>query len=117
VSVLIVDDHPTFRRFARHLLEQAGFTVVGEAEDCASGIEAARELQPHAILLDILLPDGSGLDVAATLAETYGAAVVVLTSSRSAADLGAALAEAPARGFIPKNDFSGEAFAALVSEP
>jgi DNA-binding NarL/FixJ family response regulator len=117
VSVLIVDDHPTFRRFARRLLEQAGFTVVGEAEDCASGIEAARELQPHAILLDILLPDGSGLDVAATLAETYGAAAVVLTSSRSASDLGAALEEAPARGFIPKHDFSGEAFAALVQEP
>jgi DNA-binding NarL/FixJ family response regulator len=117
VSVLIVDDHPTFRRFARQLLEQAGFAVVGEAEDCASGLEAARKLQPQAILLDILLPDGSGLDVAATLAERYEAAAVVLTSSRSAADLGAALDETPARGFIPKNTFSGKAFAALVNEP
>jgi DNA-binding NarL/FixJ family response regulator len=116
VSVLIVDDHPTFRRFARRVLEQAGFAVVGEADDCASGLEAARELQPQAILLDILLPDGSGLDVAATLAAHYDTAAVVLTSSRSADDLGAALDEAPARGFIPKNTFSGEAFAALLGQ-
>jgi DNA-binding NarL/FixJ family response regulator len=115
--VLIVDDHPTFRRFARRLLEQAGFAVVGEAEDCASGIEAARRLRPQTILLDILLPDGSGLDVAATLAEALGATAVVLTSSRSAADLGAALDEAPARGFIPKHDFNGAAFSALVGGP
>ena len=82
-----------------------------------SGLEAARELQPQAILLDILLPDGSGLDVAAAIAERYEAAAVVLTSSRSAADLGAALEDTPARGFIPKNTFSGEAFAALVNKP
>jgi DNA-binding NarL/FixJ family response regulator len=115
VTVLIVDDHPTFRRFARRLLEQAGFSVVGEAGDCATGIEAARQLQPTAVLLDVLLPDGSGLEVAAALAERYTTAVV-LTSSRSASDLGAALQEAPARGFIPKHTFSGEAFAALVDE-
>jgi DNA-binding NarL/FixJ family response regulator len=116
VTVLIVDDHPTFRRFARRLLEQAGFAVVGEADDCASGIAAARALHPEAVLLDILLPDGSGLDVAATLAERYQATAVVLTSSRSADDLGIALDEAPARGFIPKERFSSEAFAALVGE-
>jgi DNA-binding NarL/FixJ family response regulator len=116
VSVLIVDDHPLFRRFARRLLEEAGFAVVGEADDCASGIDAARELRPQAVLLDIMLPDGSGLDVAADLAATYQATAVVLTSTRSAADFGAALSGAPARGFIPKDDFTGEAFAALVDE-
>jgi DNA-binding NarL/FixJ family response regulator len=72
-TVLIVDDHPTFRRFARQLLEQAGFAVVGEAEDCASAIDAARVLAPAAILLDVLLPDGSGLDIAAELARTHTA--------------------------------------------
>ncbi len=118
VTVLIVDDHPTFRRFARLVLEQAGFSVVGEAEDGATGIEAARTLAPQAILLDIMLPDGSGLDVATTLAESFDTAVsVVLTSSRSAADLGVALTHTPSRGFIAKSDFSGDAFAALVGPP
>jgi DNA-binding NarL/FixJ family response regulator len=114
MTVLIVDDHPTFRRFARRLLEDAGFDVVGEAEDGAEAIEAARDLNPQAVLLDVLLPDRSGLEVAAELAVTLAASAVVLTSSRSASDLGVALEEAPARGFIAKSDFSGGAFAELV---
>jgi DNA-binding NarL/FixJ family response regulator len=114
VTVLIVDDHPTFRRFARLLLEEAGFAVVGEAGDGATALASARELRPAAVLLDVLLPDASGLDVATTLAEAPDAPAVVLTSSRSANDLGAALAEAPSRGFIPKASFSGRAFAELL---
>jgi DNA-binding NarL/FixJ family response regulator len=114
-TVLIVDDHPTFRKFARRLLEEAGFAVVGEATDGAGAIDAARRLRPQAVLLDVLLPDISGLDVAGTLAESDDAPAVVLTSSRSERDLGLALTEAPARGFLPKASFSGAGFAALVA--
>jgi DNA-binding NarL/FixJ family response regulator len=117
VTVLIVDDHPTFRKFARRLLEEEGFAVVGEAHDGAAAIEVARELQPAAVLLDVLLPDRSGLEVAAALAATRDGPTVVLTSSRSARDLGLALQEAPARGFIPKAAFTGSAFAALLGSP
>ena len=114
-TVLIVDDHPTFGRFARRLLEQAGFAVVGEAEDAAEALARARELSPDAVLLDVLLPDASGLDVAAELAEARDAPAVVLTSSRSERDLGVVLREAPARGFIPNASFTGAAFAELVA--
>jgi DNA-binding NarL/FixJ family response regulator len=114
VTVLIVDDHPTFRQFARRLLEEAGYAVVGEAGDAAAAIEATRRLQPAVVLLDVLLPDGSGLDVAAELAERSSAPAVVLTSSRTSEDLGAALDTAPACGFIAKSDLTGAALAALV---
>ena len=67
-TVVIVDDHPTLRRFARRVLEESGFIVVGEAVDGASGIRSAVELRPTAVLLDVLLPDRSGLEVAAVLA-------------------------------------------------
>jgi DNA-binding NarL/FixJ family response regulator len=117
LTVLIVDDHPTFRRFARRLLEEAGFAVVGEAADGSSAIDAARELRPEAVLLDVLLPDISGLSVAVTLAASQDAPAVVLTSSRSAGDLGAALSEAPARGFIQKAELTGAAFAAVLALP
>jgi DNA-binding NarL/FixJ family response regulator len=114
-TVLIVDDHPTFRRFARRLLEEAGFPVVGEAGDGAAAVDAARDLQPQAVLLDVLLPDMSGLEVAVALAGQADPPAVVLTSSRSAGDLGVALRETPARGFIPKEAFTGAAFAELVA--
>lgn len=117
MTVLIVDDHPTFRRFARQLLEAAGFDVVGEAEDGAGALAACRELRPSAILLDVLLPDRSGFEVAAALAGDQDPPDVVLTSSRSARDLGVALDEAPARGFIPKAGFTGAAFARLLVQP
>lgn len=113
-TVLIVDDHPTFRKFARRLLEQAGFAVVGEAPDGAGALASTRELCPEAVLLDVLLPDRSGLEVAAELAATDDAPAVVLTSSRSERDLGVALREAPARGFIPKASFTAASFAELV---
>ncbi len=111
------DDHPTFRKFARRLLEEAGFAVVGEAGDGAAAVEAVRDLRPAAVLLDVLLPDRSGFDVAGELAQASGSPTVVLTSSRSARDLGIALDEAPARGFIPKAGFSGAAFAELLGRP
>jgi DNA-binding NarL/FixJ family response regulator len=109
--ILIVDDHPTFRRFARRVLEEFGYEVVGEADSVAGAIEATARLRPAAVLLDILLPDGSGLDAVSRLAPT---AAVVLTSSRSAEDFGLRLDEVHARGFIAKSTFSAQTFAALI---
>jgi DNA-binding NarL/FixJ family response regulator len=113
-SVLIVDDHASFRRFARRSLEQAGFEVVGEAEDGTSGIEETCRLSPDVVLLDVLLPDVSGLEVARRLAPCESTRVV-LTSSRTAAELGVALDEAEADGFIPKNELSGASLARLLA--
>ena len=70
-TVLVVDDHPTFRRFARWMLEEAGFHVVGEAGGCSEAMERARDLRPEAVLLDVRLPDVPGLDVAARLSQSF----------------------------------------------
>jgi len=114
VTVLVVDDHPSFRRFARELLEADGFVVVDEAADGASALAAARELRPQVVLLDVLLPDTSGLELAERLGSDSSGPVVVLTSSRSADDFGDALARSSARGFIAKADLTATAVAALV---
>jgi two-component system, NarL family, nitrate/nitrite response regulator NarL len=113
-TVLVVDDHPTFRRFARRMLEEAGFHVVGEAGGCSEAMERARDMRPQALLLDVLLPDGSGLDVAAKLSQSFEGMLVVLTSSRCRSDFGAALDDVPMAGFIPKSALSGDAFAELL---
>jgi DNA-binding NarL/FixJ family response regulator len=115
-TVLIVDDHPSFRHFARKLLDSAGFVVVGDAEDGASAIAAVRALQPDVVLLDVLLPDISGLDVAKELAVQPERPLVVLTSSRSASDLGELVRSEHATGFISKRDLTVAALAALLGE-
>ena len=113
-SVLIVDDHPSFRATARLLLEAEGWVVVGEAEDGERAITRCAELAPDVVLLDVNLPDINGFDVAARLTARDGAPAVVLTSSRDSSDFGPLVARCGARGFLPKADLSGDALARLV---
>ena len=113
-TVLIVDDHAGFRRFARRLLEAGGFQVVGEAGDGASAVVAVEAMRPELVLLDIVLPDIDGFAVAERLAADGAGAVVVLTSSREAADFGERLRQSPVSGFIHKDEISAAALAALA---
>jgi putative two-component system response regulator len=101
-KVLIVDDEPELRYALRRILTRAGHTVV-EAE---SGAEALRRLLEHApvdvVLLDLNLPDGSGLEILSTI-RASGAAVgvVVFTGSDASADMRDALARG-ATGYLHK---------------
>jgi CheY-like chemotaxis protein len=113
-TVLVVDDHPSFRRFARRLLDAAGYLVVEEAADGASALAAVRALRPDVVLLDVLLPDTTGFELAELLAADPAPPVVVLTSSRSAAEFSASLARSSARGFIAKRDLSVATLAAVM---
>jgi DNA-binding NarL/FixJ family response regulator len=115
--VLIVDDHPSFRHFAKRLLDAAGFRVVGEAGDGASALAEARRLRPDLVLLDVLLPDMSGLAIAEALAADSYHPRVVLVSSRSASELGAALQQSSADGFIAKSELTAATLAAFASGP
>jgi CheY-like chemotaxis protein len=80
VSVLVVDDDPTFRVLARRLLLACGLTVVGEADSVAAALSTARELKPSAALVDVGLPDGDGFTLARQLAALPQPPRVVLTS-------------------------------------
>ena len=113
-SVLIVDDHPSFRASARALLEAEGFVVVGEAADGESAIEAARDLHPDIVLLDVQLPDVSGFLVASQLTRNGSEVMVVLVSSRDGSDYGPLVEQSGARGFVPKGELTGARIAALL---
>ena len=113
-TVLIVDDHPSFRASAQAILEAEGFEVVGEAEDGESAIEAAQQLRPDVVLLDVQLPDIDGFEVTRRLTSNGRGPCVVLVSSRDASDLGPLVAGSGACGFIAKNELSGAAVAALA---
>lgn len=114
VTVLIADDHPSFRSSARAILEADGFEVIGEVADGASAIEQARELAPDVLLLDVQLPDMDGFAVSAKLHQIGAGPAVVLISSRDACDYGTLVEESGARGFIPKDELSGAALVNLL---
>jgi DNA-binding NarL/FixJ family response regulator len=113
-TVLIVDDHPSFRSSAHALLEAEGFEVVGEAEDGASALEAAERLHPDVVLLDVQLPDIDGFEVTRRLTSNGDGPSVVLVSSRELSDYGELVDGSGARGFLPKNELSGAAVAELL---
>ena len=115
VEVLIVDDNPGFRLRARRWLESGGYEVVAEAADAASALEAARRHGPDVVLLDVELPDMSGLSLAERLAGEPDPPAVVLTSTHEAADFGEHLSRCGARGFLPKAELSGERLSALLA--
>ena len=114
LTVLIVDDQPSFRALARTVLQAEGFDVVGEAVDGASALTEAERLRPELVLLDAQLPDTDGFAVAAQLTRDGGGPAVVLTSSRDAADFGPLIAESGALGFVPKAELSAAALAAFL---
>jgi DNA-binding NarL/FixJ family response regulator len=114
LSVLIVDDHPSFRAGARRLLEGEGYDVVGEAVDGAGGLAAARDLRPDVVLLDVQLPDLDGFEVSSRLATDEAPPAVVLVSSRDGADYGSLADRSGALGFIPKSQLSGATIEALL---
>jgi len=113
-SVLIVDDNPRFRDRARRWLEASGFAVVAEAADGRSALEAIRDHRPAVVLLDVELPDMSGIAVANRVTGEPDSPAVVLTSTHDAADYGDRAVRCGARGFVPKAELSGEAIADLL---
>jgi DNA-binding NarL/FixJ family response regulator len=114
LRLLIVEDQTVLREGIRQLIEsEEGMTVVGEAGTVSEAIAQAKRLQPEVILLDLKLPDGSGLDAARQiLAQNDPPAVLILSTYedialvKSALDLGAS-------GYIPKTASFSEIAAAV----
>jgi len=61
LKVLLVDDHHVVRAGLRTIISRAGIEVVGEAGTAAASIEEAARLEPDVVLMDVRLPDGSGV--------------------------------------------------------
>jgi DNA-binding NarL/FixJ family response regulator len=115
ISVLIVDDDPSFRGLAGRLLTAAGLRVVGKAENVAEGLMMAKELRPDAALVDVGLPDGDGFDLARQLTGLSWRPRVVLTSVESEVGSDASVRSAGAEAFVRKADLPNAPLARLLS--
>ena len=104
IRVLIIEDHTLFRSGIRLLLQrQSGFEVVGEAGNVLEGVKEAKRWKPDVILLDLHMPDVSGLEAIQILKEEVPQAeIIMLTVSEESEDLLEAL-HMGARGYLLKN--------------
>src|SRR4029077_6956337 len=116
LSVLIVDDDPTFLSLATRILTEAGLEVAPAAEDPAGAVAAAHATKPDGALVDVGLPDRAGVDLAYELAELPWRPRVVLTSTDS--DAGFALEASggrPRLAFIAKQDLTNGRLPSLLT--
>jgi len=106
VRVLIVDDDERFQALARRMLDAAGYDVVASAANGAAAMRALATLCPDAVLLDVQLPDASGIAIARQISDGGGDVRIVLTSTDSTLVDDAVLARSGAAAFVPKDQLA-----------
>jgi DNA-binding NarL/FixJ family response regulator len=114
-SVLVVDDDPAFRGLAVRMLTAAGLNVVGEAGCAEDALAAAVELRPAGALVDVDLPDRSGIALALDLSSLPWRPRVVLTSVDADAARPDDVRRVGALAFVHKSQLPNGALARLLS--
>ena len=103
MELMLVDDHPLFMEGLQYLLETHGIEVAGTAKNGREALVKARILKPDVILMDIKMPECSGLDALKLIkAEMPNIKVVMLTTSEENDDLFNAV-KCGASGYLLKN--------------
>lgn len=114
LRVVIVDDHPLLREGTRTLLaRQAGIAVVGATGEGAEALRLVAELQPDVLLLDVQLPDLSGVEVARRVRAAHPAVAILILSNYEEAGYVRALLRLGVRGYLGKT-MSGDQIVAAV---
>ncbi len=116
-SVLLVDDQETFRDIARgQLAVDETFLIIGEASDGTGAIQLTEQLHPSVIVMDIQMPDMSGIEAARRILKDDPSVRIVLTSMGDDMEYGPLAREIGACGFIPKRELSPAAVHKLIDD-
>jgi len=115
--VLIIDDDASFRIGAARLLADHGYVVVATAATLAEARTAYRRTEPDALLVDVRLPDGSGMTLAEELHRGPSPPRVLLTSSDSDAAPRRLIEQCGAAGFVAKEDLAASDLALYLGSP
>ncbi len=106
-TVLIVDDHPLFRAGLKSILANcSGFEVVGEAANGREGARKAKKLRPDLVVMDLSLPDQSGIDVTRKIKSILSETRIMMLSMHSKIDYITEAFRAGATGYVVKESAS-----------
>jgi len=114
IRILIADDHAVVRRGLRSILQiEKDFQIVGEASNGTEAVKMARELNPHVVIMDLIMPEKSGSEATAQiLAERPKTRILLLTTFGTADDVAKAL-EAGAAGALMKTSDESEIISSI----
>jgi len=114
IRLLLVDDHEVVRVGLRTVLDHnQGITIVGDAGNKAQAVKEAKRLRPDVILMDVRLPDGSGIEACREILADYPEARVIFLTSYTDDDSVLAAVLAGASGFVLKEINSGALIRAI----
>ena len=116
IRILLADDHRVLRAGLRLLLERhAGLQVVGEASNGREAVEAAAELNPDVVVMDVAMPVLNGIDAAAQIANRFPHIATIVLSMHSDERYLLRALNAGARGYLLKDSAEAELVQAIRS--
>ena len=104
LRILIVDDSETTRRVVGTILRSRHWTICGEAEDGQSGVEKFQKLKPDVVLLDLSMPDMTGIETAQQMSAADPTVPLILFTILEIEGIGDAARKAGIRTIVPKTE-------------
>lgn len=113
MNAIIIDDHPLARIAIRNLLDTNGITVAAELDSGAHAVQTAESMQPDLLIVDVDIPELSGIDVLEQLRKRRYRGKIIVISAKNELFYGKRSADCGANGFVSKKEGMNNILAAI----
>ena len=113
MNAIIIDDHPLARIAIRNLLDTNGITVAAELDSGAHAVQTAESMQPDLLIVDVDIPELSGIDVLEQLRKRRYRGKIIVISAKNELFYGKRIADCGANGFVSKKEGMNNILAAI----